>query len=600
MSPTAPSTPTPTTGKDRLVALFVLAVWAGLLVHAWCYVQWFHARMPVQDDLELVPAFLPHSTLAAISELFWCLINEHRVYLSQWVHFGAVALAGDFRGGGWAQVLLLALAALAGILCARRLRGRTRFEDALFPLLLLHWSNGENLLLGTQVCVALAVLLGVLALCATVWSPGPPSVLRLSAAGLCTALLPLCGGFGLCPSPAFAAWIALCGVAAARARRFRAAWTAACACLVYAAVIALYFHEFRWPPAQPIERRLDVGLGVLVQVLSMTFGGLAPYEPWLSIPAALLLLLTACICAWQGWRRGGSGRERALGLAAGAVGALLLGASIGWTRQESWPHAGWAPRYSLAPAVLAFAAVFGVLLHGSKLVARAVPIALTVLLTVAMPFHVERGRWMADAYQSTLRPFRSAFEADLPIEELARIYGNVIYTGELGLRNRLTELKLAGLPPFPPRKHASPTEPEGVHVKPRLLASAAPPMERLVSGIPLFSVAAPASLFVELPDDARTVSGRYAVLPLAYLPVRPAEELTLGVRFRIVQVRAGSAPVELASGELHPLTRQSDRGLHEFTLQLEAGGGSLELHVESVSTERPGTDWIGFSGVTIR
>ncbi|MBI5362611.1 MAG: hypothetical protein HZA53_05490 [Planctomycetes bacterium] len=586
--------------RPRLVELLVVLVWAALVVHADFYVAHFGSPVASRDDLELLLAFEPQAGFTDIARHFWNPLNEHRIPLSQWIHFGAVSWSNDFRAGGHVQVGLLALTALAGILTVRRLRGRTCVEDVLFPLLLLHWSNGENLLLGTQICVALALFLTTIAGCACAWAPGAPSARRISVVGACLLLLPWCGGFGLCPSPAIAAWIAVAAWRARREGRVRDGWLAAGVLLAYAACLALYFHDLAWPERPPFERRLDVGAGIVAQVLSMTFGGIAPFEPWSAIPAALVLLGVATGYGVAGLRRGGEQGWRGFGVVVIVAGVLLLALSIAWARQNDWPYAGWAPRYALAPSPLAFAAVFAVVSLGGKLVARAFPIALALLLAAAMPLHVERGRWMAEQAELILRPFLNSVASDMTIDELARTYAGWLYADEDGLRARLVAMREARLPPYDHLVDGPAVEASKLVERPIVLEAAATREDRVLAGLEVIGVAAPARLCVALREDARFAAGRVGVLPIAYVRDTPDEAHTLGVRCRIVQEREGRGPLELLRRDFRPLEFKSDRGLHAFQVELAPGGGRLLLLVESLTNERPGTDWLGWTRLEVR
>ena len=51
------------------------------------------------------------------------------------------------RAESWAAVVILTLAALSAVVLARRLRGRLRWTDAVFPLLLMAPVNWETMLL---------------------------------------------------------------------------------------------------------------------------------------------------------------------------------------------------------------------------------------------------------------------------------------------------------------------------------------------------------------------------------------------------------------------------------------------------------------------
>lgn len=583
----------------RIVGTFVLLVWAAFVVHAAWYVANYGSPVATRDDMELLPALLPGATPRAILTHLWLPLNEHRILLPQFLHFLAVGGTHDFRAGGHVQVGLHAIAALACILTARRLRGSTRLEDALFPMLLLNWGNGENLLLGTQICIALAILLSTIAACALVWTPGPPSGRRIAVVGACAVLLPLSSGFGLCPAPAFAAWLAAAGVGAVRTRRRGAAlgaFAATAACVVCIALCLRGIHHLAPPPE---GRRVDIGAAIVLQVLAMGFGGAATFHPRSALFAAIAC--TTCLAAWivRGARAPVADRWRAFGLAVVFGAAFLLALSIAWSRQTEWPEAGWAARYALATSPFVIATVFGAVLFGGR-AGRVFVGVLAIVSLVAMPAELARGRAFAEEHALIVEPFVAGVEAALTVEELARINAGPLYPTERALRDRIEMLRRLRFPPYDERREGEQRPSVEIGVPFALLRSARPPIARRIGGVEVTTALAPAVFAVELPESASRAEFFVAIPRFAYSSDRAQDEHTLGVRYRVVQTFADRPERELATRTLLPDRSQADRGLQLVSVALEAGGGRLELRVESVSNERAGTDWLGVSRMGTR
>src|SRR5262249_44782458 len=157
------------------------------------FVDSYGSSIPTRDDLEMTlwvdPAFkLNWADL-------WVPANEHRVLLPRLIFYALLLLTHDFRSAMFFQVWVLGLLALGTILFARKLRGRTSYTDAFFPLFWLHWGNAENLVLGMQITIAVPTLLVCTAIGALAWRPQAPGWRRGALLGLCLLLLPLNGGF---------------------------------------------------------------------------------------------------------------------------------------------------------------------------------------------------------------------------------------------------------------------------------------------------------------------------------------------------------------------------------------------------------------------
>src|SRR5260370_24327343 len=110
------------------------------------------------------------------------------------------------------NVFTLGLVAAAMILPARRLRGRTSYSDALFPLALLSLGQYNNLLWSLQVSFILSAALASTLLLVIVTSRCPLTLWSTLLAGVCLMLLTLCGPGGLACVPALGLWLALSSI----------------------------------------------------------------------------------------------------------------------------------------------------------------------------------------------------------------------------------------------------------------------------------------------------------------------------------------------------------------------------------------------------
>ena len=134
----------------------VWLVWAVASMWVAVYVARHGHNLPANDEWAFVRiSYAPWSErLEWIGERHM----EHRFPLARAVFLGLLEVTGhDFRAGMWLTTILLSCSAASLILAASRLRGRTSFADAGFPLLLLHLGHTENLLMGYQIAFTITV-----------------------------------------------------------------------------------------------------------------------------------------------------------------------------------------------------------------------------------------------------------------------------------------------------------------------------------------------------------------------------------------------------------------------------------------------------------
>src|SRR5437763_5735483 len=181
--------PPPTT--DRTAAA-VTAAWSAMSAAAVGFVLAFGVNFPFMDEWATVPALAaPRPDPAWL----WERHNEHLLPLPRLVYWAAFHLTGDLRAGMF--VSAVAWSALAKLLAdaARTVRGRAAYADVFFPVVLLNWSQYENLLMSYQVGFACSSVLAGLTL--RELALGGVTTGRVLRVGLYAALLPACGGPGL-------------------------------------------------------------------------------------------------------------------------------------------------------------------------------------------------------------------------------------------------------------------------------------------------------------------------------------------------------------------------------------------------------------------
>jgi hypothetical protein len=387
--------------SDNSQSLFVWLIVAAMAAFMLVCIATAGRNVPLAEDWLLVPAY--YGVEPDLPRWLWAQNNEHRVPLPKLLLLGLLHLtSGDFRAGMVASVVVLAAASSALIWAARTVRGGpVVWTDAVFPLLLLHPGNWENLVWSWQLQFTISVALSLLLLVSVIQIGKREAALWPLVAAVAFIALPLSGANGLVVCLAMAPWGLYVGIVApgvAAERRpvsYLLLTIAACLGVILTGAYFLGYERPAWVPSSP---GLWQSVTTAGKVAALAWGpaGLAFWPPFAILTTLIAgsaggLLLAG---AWRAWRaRDTQLRATALGLAGflGAIGLLLL--LIGHAR------AGYAPlmpdRYQLfsVPALCAAYLVWE--LYGRRAV-RSAQAALLVAVIVALPVNASRGfSWRA-------------------------------------------------------------------------------------------------------------------------------------------------------------------------------------------------------------
>ncbi len=375
--PTVPDTASaPATLKPARVSaavLFVWAAWGLMLASGVDFVRSFGSNVPFWDDWTMVRVLTGREpiTLAWL----WAPNNEHRIPVPKLAYVALVRFSGfDWRAGMYFNVLCLGLLSAGLIAAVRKSRGYTAYSDAIFPLVLQHLGQKENLLWCFQIGFVLGVLLVGFVLILLVLGGDKAGSKAVGGVAVCLLLLPLFGANSLAFVPPLALWLLYVGVLR---RRAGGAWLLVCAG-VASCVCGLYFVGLR-TISTPLVPNLTDRLKTTIQLLSTALG--SSVRPSWPLAAAVVIALTLATAAgllrfW--WERP---RERlgTLGLLLFLGGFAVLALGVGWGRAGLDGTAGLRNRYVTLSSPL-ICAVYGA--WGQCLTARRCRLAQVFLFVV--------------------------------------------------------------------------------------------------------------------------------------------------------------------------------------------------------------------------
>ncbi len=565
-------------------ALIVWLVWATMLALQIAFVANYAAHVPFWDDLEVLRNWVsqPERSLASL----WMLHNEHRIPLPLALQVGLLFLTRDFRSGMYFEIAIFAAVAAAMVLAVRRVRGRSVWTDAFFPLLWMHTGNAENLLMGFQISLAIPTALASALLLVATANPRNIGVKTAIGCSLAVFALPLCGGVGITQVPVYLAGLFALGFAILRGRvggSRAAAWTLLGGSAATIALVAFYFVGFRYSPDGVMTTDPRKIATVALSFLSMAFGQSGrEWWPW-SITIVLALSSAAAVLCIARWKRDPSERVRAGGLLIAMCGIVLLAVGIGHGRGGA-PSAGvvgFAVRYIGLPAPLLCAAYLAATAYGSALVSSVVRVACVSWMCAAIPLvEIPHGLDYGENRRHLESEVQSAVTSGMSPASVFAELGNRTYPTQAGfcyLFRLLAENRLAPFDRAPEEIRHEWTG-RALETHPTSIESPdgkKPYIDALGDGNEGLIVPPDSALHFALSGGEEHVSCAFGMTPRRYI-YGPVGGLCVLVTLEI----DGDCPRTLFEKDLDPMRSEDDRSAQDLDVEIpEHGQGDLCLRM---------------------
>ena len=394
----------------------------------------FGRNVPLAEDWWLVPPLTGNEP--NLASWLWAQNNEHRVPLPKLILLLLLKISkGDFRAGMLLNIAVLGMLALAMIYAVRNLRGGlTRFEDAFFPVALLHLGNWENLYWSWQFTLVIPMVIASVILMVLVCRRTSAAPYGEIVAGISLVLLPLSGANGLLFVPPLALWFAYDGYRQWRAPRFANGYRWSGEILIGAAVISLcltglYFVGYETPSWTPPNPGLVPSIKAALQFLALGFGPVSRSSWILSVTAAVAILLpTVGLLIRRTSCRPGLDRDHALGILVFFVSMTAFAFAMGWGRAGVISLYGmWPLRYVLLAVPAFITAFFAWELYGSPKLRIAFQGGLFVAVLFLIPFNTIHGIWSAKWLLDGDKLLMQDLKAGYSLASIAERHKNLLY-----------------------------------------------------------------------------------------------------------------------------------------------------------------------------
>jgi len=409
--------------SEARARVFVWSVWSACLLSAVVFIGAYRANAPLMHDFDMIPALTGNEPVTL--GYLWEATNEHRMFLPKLLIVGLGKLTNcDFRAEKFFHVGCLAAVSLAMILAARRLRGRTSFADAFFPILLLSLGNCvacvetlAHVLEGAIPCLALLIVL----------LHGDKFTWKSTALfGTCLLLLPLCGSGGVVYVPAFVLVLLYAAVIRIRrggpgTRRDVSLMLGFAAAAMF--LVVLYFYGFS---QRDLPRPIPSVASNFFGFFAMSVGAGGEHA-WKIVSAVVLLLVaiaSGLLLRIVITER--SNRLRALALLGFLGSTAVLAFAIAWSRACLGPCAALSIRFSVLATPVLCAVFLAFQLYGKRPLAFGFQCALLALVIAALPCNVKsgmvKGRYDRAVTDNLLRDVKAGLEPNLLVTRNPRLH----------------------------------------------------------------------------------------------------------------------------------------------------------------------------------
>lgn len=422
-------------------SLFLGTCWSGMVLAGLWLLVWNGISMPWRDDYGYITPILigdKPPTVGWLGELF----GDYRIPFAKVMNLALLQVSGwEFRTAAVWNILALGMIAFGLMWAAARIRGRPSFGDGVFPIILLSWSDWDNIIWSLMLTFVLAhvVLLSLLMLVATRFRTHSIADALLVGGGV--ALLPVLGPSTVAYVPALTVWLGFLCVILWRNPRQHSKVTAVALASCMATALALlvsYLAHYDMSSLLLVHNEetqdttaMERVLSGLVRMTSMalatdkvSFWGLdRGYGPlWFYLGAALLSfhISTAALLCLVWWRRPAE-RVRAAGLLSFLGGAFCLLLSVCKFRGFG-DDILTGTRYAIFAMPPLFCGILSWLLYGPRWATGLFQPAILGTVCVLLPLNLDYGWRATSEVRQQLQMLADDLGSGKPAQVLANHY----------------------------------------------------------------------------------------------------------------------------------------------------------------------------------
>jgi len=405
----------------------VWTVWLGLTICLFSFLHRYSVNFPFMDEFEIVPALTGDQPITW--RWLWSQHNEHRILLARLLYLFVTKITNyDFRAGAYLNVATLSASAAAMIMVAKRLRGgATRYSDAFFPLLILHWGQAENVFLSFHIVWLITSALATTVLLLIV-QPGALTFRQSIVLASCTILLALGGGPGLAFVPASALCVLLVGWQSFKERGRLG--QSLCVWLIGAVGVLLTgFYFVDYVPLTRIPRSSS-SLMTMVGTVQFLLTGLGTIVRMFWVYLQLVLYVSLAFLAvgmWRTWKSRPDERYLLVRLLFFFAGIGTLAVGVARVRAAFFPGAMFSSRYVTEAALFWVASYLAWELIDWPALRSKAQVALCLLAALLFLPNAKAGLTIAGLQYWPRLAAAADIRAGVPLDEIVRRYSTKIY-----------------------------------------------------------------------------------------------------------------------------------------------------------------------------
>lgn len=375
-----------TSDDDGRIRQILIAVWVVMVLQGLVFVYRYALINPYVDEWEFVGALYGEEPPLP---WLWKLHNEHRFPLPRVLYWALFWLTGDLRTGCYVSLAGMSALAYGLMVMSRKIRGKAALADGVFPLLLLHSAQDENLYMGYQICFMLTVVLAIAQFAGMLFTNPENQFRRGWQVGLLGTASLMCGAAGLAYGSVALAWVGWMGLTGKMSKIRKLIL------LGFAFVTPIYLIFYRMgyrrpahhPPSAGVYESIRIGL----EAQAMSIGPVAT-RMWPMIGIVLFASgIGVFLLILSNLRKEPQHRPRWLGLLALLAGSAGVAFGIGWGRSGFVNEMGFAWRYGWITLPALITLWFACLLSRDKRLSQKFLNLLAILTLVSAPINCVTG-----------------------------------------------------------------------------------------------------------------------------------------------------------------------------------------------------------------
>jgi dolichol-phosphate mannosyltransferase len=437
--------------REIVKKVFVRSVWLIMTAIALVCIIKFGRNIPLAEDWFFVPQIT--GVQSDLPSWLWEPNNEHRIPLPKIMLYSSIKiLNNDFRAGMYLNLIFLSAISLLMIFTAQKLRhGNSSYNDAFFPIIIMHIGHWPNIVWGWQFSFVLPMVLSSACLIIIVRDEIVTSLLSVKIFVISLVALTLCGANGLIFVPFLIVWIIFMLFLSPHKKELpkKNKIYLIVSAIITIILFCIYFIGLERPSWIPTNPGLRETLKTSAQFIAIAFGP-AALKNWriFSVFLIFLSIITGFWALYKYIKNNTKEKITHVGICLFFIAVVIFTFALGYGRAGTIEN-GMPYRYALPSVPLLLIIYFIWELHKSK-VGRFINTLLFLIALFILPLNIKAGLFWGSWYENGMVKIEKDIKDGIPFSVMSIKHREFLihWWKPYKLEEAMFLLKDAGIKPF--------------------------------------------------------------------------------------------------------------------------------------------------------